>query len=250
MVFSSWAAMILASAFTLALGLRLPRLIRGSGNLWLWLTHLGMSIGLWLAVEPVYLFIDRLLGSFNLANLLSHFCINFVFLAAGVQIALSIGRCEVASRIRRFSAVGLPLALALMTVLFFAADLSYSSMGLDDFRDTETSVVLYKLSLYLYPAVVSSMLVKPLVQATTPSVYRVPYYSKKLMSVGFAFGVVAPMGHLVELANRQLDWLTDLLVYPAMVCVLAGVTLGWISGLLTHHHELQPSPRLNHQQVS
>lgn len=250
MVFSSWAAMILASAFTLALGLRLPRLIQGSGNLWLWLTHLGMSIGLWLAVEPLYLFVDRLLGSVNLANLLSHFCINFVFLAAGVQIALSIGRCDVASRIRRFSAVGLPLAMALMAVLFFAADLSYSNMGLDDFRDTETAVVLYKLSLYLYPAVVSALLVKPLVQATTPSVYRVPYYSKKLMSVGFAFGVVAPMGHLVELANRQLDWLTDLIVYPAMLCVLAGLVLAWISALLTHRRELQPSPRLNHQKVS
>lgn len=250
MVFSSWAAITLASTFTLVLALRLPRLIQGTGNLWLWLTHLGMSIGLWLAVEPIYLFIDRLLGSINLANLISHFCINFVFLAAGVQIAHSIGRCDIATKIRRFSAVGLPLCVALMTVLFFAADLSYSSMGLDDFRDTDTAVVLYKLSMYVYPSVVSAMLVNPLLKANTGSVYRVPFYSKKLMAFGFAFGKISPMGHLVELSNRQLDWLTDLIVYPAMVCVLAGVTLGWISALLTHRRELQPSPRLHHQKVS
>ncbi|WP_333615293.1 hypothetical protein [Glutamicibacter sp.] len=209
-----------------------------------------MSIGLWLAVEPIYLFIDRLLGSINVANLVSHFCLNFVFLAAGVQIAHSIGRCDVAARIRRFSIIGLPLCVALMTALFFATDLSYSSMGLDDFRDTDTAVVLYKLSLYIYPAVVSALLVKPLVKANAGSRYRVPFYSKKLMAIGFAFGMIAPMGHLVELTNRRLDWLTDVLVYPAMLCVLAGLVLAWISALLTHRHKLQPSPRLDHQKVS
>ncbi|MGO2052353.1 hypothetical protein CQ010_04825 [Arthrobacter sp. MYb211] len=109
--------------------------------------------------------------------------------------------------------------------------------------------MLYKLSLYIYPAMVSAMLVRPLVQATVGSVYRVPYYSKKLMAIGFAFGVISPMGHLVELSNRQLDWLTDLIVYPAMLFVLAGVTLGWISTTL-HRHKVPFSPRLHHQKVS
>lgn len=45
-----------------------------------------MSDDLWLAVEPIYLFVHFLLGPINVANLVSHFCVNFVFLAVGVQI--------------------------------------------------------------------------------------------------------------------------------------------------------------------
>lgn len=229
MAFSSLMASILATGFTLALVLRLPRLIKGAGNLWLWLTHLGMSIVLWLAVEPVYLFIDRLMGSVNAANLLSHICINFVFFAGGTQIALSAGRLDVVGKIRRLSVAALPLCVALMTVLFFVADLSYSNMGLNAFRREETAVVLYKLALYLYPALISALLVKPLLRAASSSVHGVPYYSKKLMAVGFGLVIAAPVGHLAELTNRQLYWITDIFIYPAILCVLLGTTLGFIS---------------------
>lgn len=238
MAFSSWIASILATGFTLALALRLPRLIKGAGNIWLWMTHLGMSIVLWLAVEPVYLFVDRLMGSANAANLLSHICISLVFFAGGTQIALSAGRQDVVGKIRRLSTVMLPLCIALMTVLFFAANLSFSNMGLNAFRRGDTAVVIYKLALYLYPAVISALLVKPLLQAAADSVHGVPYYSKKLMAVGFALVIAAPIGHLAELTNRQLNWIPDLFIYPAILCVLIGTTLGFISTCRLHRQKI------------
>lgn len=237
MVFSSWVASFIAIAFVIVLCLRLPRLVQGTGNLGLWLTHLGMCVSLWLVVEPVYLGVDRLLGSANLANLLSHLCINFVFLTGGTQVALSAGRKDIAAKIRSVSMVVLPLCATLMSVLFLAADLPYSTMGLNDFRH-DTSVVLYKLSLYVYPAVVSAMLVKPLLSSTRFSTRRLPYCSKKLMALGFGLAAVAPLGHLVELANRHLDWLTDVIVYPSMLCVLVGVSLGWLSALRPHRQKV------------
>lgn len=226
---SSWIAAILATVFAVTLGLRLPRLLKGSGNLWLWLTHLAMTVALCLVVEPIYLFVDRLMGSMNLANLFSHFCINLVFFAGGTQVALSAGRKDVVARIRVLSATLLPVCLALMTVLFFVADLSYSDMGLNAFRSQDNVVVLYKLVLYIYPAIISSLLVRPLLQAAADSVHLLPYYSRRLMAVGTALVVVSPMGHLAELANRQLNWVTDILVYPAILLVLVGATLGYIS---------------------
>lgn len=238
MAFSISVAAILATGFTLALGLRLPRLIKGAGNLWLWLTHLGMSIVLWLAVEPVYLFVDRLMGSVNAANLISHICINFVFFAGGTQIALSAGRLDVVAKIRHLSVVVLPLSVALMTALFFVSELSYSNMGLNAFRREETAVVLYKLALYIYPAIISALLVTPLLQAASDSVHGVPYYSKKLMAVGFGLVIASPIGHLAELTNRQLNWITDIFIYPAILCVLLGTTLGFISTWRLHRQKV------------
>lgn len=69
-------------------------------------------------------------------------------------------------------------------------------------------------------------------RAATESVSRIPYYSKKLMGFGFGLVIAAPLGHLAELANRQLGWITDLFIYPAILSVLAGMTLGLVDAEL------------------
>lgn len=148
MAVTSWIAAALGTGFVLALLIRLSRLIARRGNIWLWLTHLGTSIVLWLGVSPVYLAVDRLLGSANVANLFSHICINFVFLTGGIQIALGVDRHKrIAAKVQRVSTVALPAAIALMTWLFLAMDFSSSSMGLNEFRRDSSLVVLYKLTM-------------------------------------------------------------------------------------------------------
>lgn len=230
MAVTSWIAAVLATGFVLALLLRLPRLIARSGNLWLWLTHLGMAIVLWLAVDPVYLAVDRLLGSINVTNLISHVCINFVFLTGGIQIALGVDRQKrIVTKVQRISTVALPVGIALMTGLFLAMDFGASSMGLNEFRDESSLVVLYKLALYIYPAIVSACIVRPLLEAAAASLHRIIYWSKRLMALGFGLVIAAPFGHLAELSNRQLGWITDLFIYPAIALVLVGTTLGYIS---------------------
>lgn len=233
---SSWVSAILATSFLAALIARLPRLIQGIGNLWLWLTHLGMALVLSLAVDPVYEFVDSLAGSHNFANLVSHIGIALVFFCGGIQISHGINRPEIASKILKLSTVALPASAALMGVLFVFSGSSYSDVGLNAFRDNPL-VVLYKLALYIYPAIVSSFLVAPLMRAATESVSRIPYYSKKLMGFGFGLVIAAPLGHLAELANRQLGWITDLFIYPAIFSVLVGMTLGLVDAVLCRRQQ-------------
>lgn len=230
MAVTSWIAAVLGTGFALALLLRLPRLIARRGNLWLWLTHLGMAVVLWLAVDPVYLTVNHLLGSANATNLLSHISINFVFLAGGIQIAMGVDRQKrLAQKIQRISTIALPAGIALMTGLFMAMDFGASSMGLNEYRDQSSLVVLYKLSLYIYPAIVSACIVRPLLEAASASLHRIIYWSKRLMALGFGLVIAAPFGHLAELSNRQLGWITDLFIYPAILLVLVGTTLGYVS---------------------
>lgn len=230
MAVTSWIAAVLATCFTLALLLRLPRLIQRRGNLWLWLTHLCMGLVLWLAVDPVYMAVDDWLGSANITNLISHIGINFVFLTGGTQIALGLNdQGLLASKLQRISRVALPICIALMIGLFWTLDFNTSSMGLNEFRDDSSLVVLYKLAMYIYPAFVSACLVRPLLEAASASIYRIHYWSKRLIALGFGLVIASPFGHLAEFSNRQLGWITDLFVYPAIALALVGTTLGYVS---------------------
>ncbi|MDV2982488.1 UNVERIFIED_CONTAM: hypothetical protein Q9R71_35465 [Actinomycetes bacterium ARC8] len=218
----------LAVCFTLMLLFRLPSLRKGKGQNWLWLAHLGMATVLYLAVEPVYIWIDSLLGGRNIANLISHIFIALVFYGGCSQIALSIAREDVRQTIQKVSVVTLPACILAMSLIHFLSDLPYSSMGLNPFRDSSL-VLIGKLAMYVYPSIISSLLVQPLLRAAAQTYDKWQYRSKRLLGAGFFLVMLSPLGHIAELAYRGFGWLTDILIYPAILLVLLGLSINFLA---------------------
>lgn len=232
MTVSSLIPLTLAIAFSAVLVIRLPRLSKGKGQKWLWLAHLGVAITLYLSVQPIYLAVDSLFGSKNFANLLSHIVIDCAFYAACLRVALSIGRPDVLRTIQSLSLILLPLSVILMSVIHFFSDLPYSSMGLNDFKD-DPMVIIGKLAMYLYPACMSALLIRPLKLATNSSYFIWQRRSLRCLGIAFFLAMITPLGHIAALANRSFYGLADFFVYPAILFALIGFTLNFVARRLT-----------------
>lgn len=236
MTVSSLIPLTLAIAFSAVLVIRLPRLSKGKGQLWLWLAHLGVAITLYLSVQPIYIAVDSLFGSKNFVNLLSHICIDCAFYAACLRVALSIDRPDILSRIQRSTLILLPLSVILMSIIHFFSDLPYSSMGLNDFKN-DPMVIIGKLAMYLYPASMSAFLIGPLKLAISRSYFVWQRRSLRCLGIAFFLAMITPLGHVAALANRSFYGLADLFVYPAILFALLGFSLNYVSKLLSQRPE-------------
>lgn len=221
-------ACILAMIFSVLVIIRAPGALRDPGKVRLWLAHLVMAIALWLSVSAVYMFVDAFLGSRNITNLISHFGFYLMFWLGGAEVALGLGRKDLYRLIHgTVGAMILGGGLVAMTATFIAAAPEYSAMGLDPFRD-DPLIIFYKALSYLYPGFIAIILVKPLLvtAAESPGLLG---SSKRLMAMGFTLVPLVPVAHLGELVDPGYAVVVDLILYPAILLVLAGVTLAFVA---------------------
>ena len=226
-------ASTLAAIFSIVVILRAPGALRDPDRVRLWLAHLVMALVLWLSVSAVYLSVDALLGGRNITNLVSHFGFYLMFWLGGAEVALGLGRDDLYKIIHgTIGAMILGGGLVAMTATFIAAAPEYSAMGLDPFRG-DPLIIFYKALSYLYPGFVAAVLIKSLLLAATESPGLLGT-SKRLMAVGFILVPLVPMAHLGELVDPGYAVVVDLILYPAILFVLAGVTLAFIARQKIH----------------
>lgn len=223
-----WVAGSFAVLFSVLVIARTSNALRDRTKVRLWLAHLVMALALWLSVTPVYLAVDAVLGGRNIANLLSHFGFYAIFWLGGAEVALAIGRHDLYRLIHgRIGLSVLGVGAAFMTAVFIAAAPAYSAMGLNPFRD-DPMVVLYKAVSYLYPGFVAAVLARPLLRASleTPGLLGA---AMRFMAVGFVLVPLVLIAHLGELVAPGYAMVVDLVLYPAIILVAAGVTMAFIA---------------------
>lgn len=223
-----WVAGSFAVLFSVLVIARTSNALRDRTKVRLWLAHLVMALALWLSVTPVYLAIDAVLGGRNIANLLSHFGFSAIFWLGGAEVSLAIGRHDLYRLIHgRIGIWVLGVGATAMTAVFIAAAPAYSAMGLNPFRD-DPMVILYKAVSYLYPGFVAAVLARPLLRASleTPSLLGA---AMRFMAVGFILVPLVAIAHLGELVAPGYAMVVDLVLYPAIILVAAGVTMAFIA---------------------
>lgn len=226
----NWIAGTLAVLFSVLVIARAPGALREPAKVRLWLAHLVMALSLWLSVTPVYLAVDAVLGGRNITNLLSHFGFYFIFWLGGAEVALAIGRHDLYTLVHGTTGVlVLGAGVVSMTVLFIAAAPEYSAMGLNPFRD-DPLIILYKVFSFVYPGFVAFALARPLLGASLGD-SGVLGISMRLMAVGFILVPVVPIAHLGELLDPGYAVVVDVVLYPAIILVAAGVTLALVARL-------------------
>lgn len=232
---SAWVALSLAVAFSVASIGRVASVINGRGSPRVLWAHLAMVLVLWLAVPPVYTFLDGILGGQNWANLISHLAFAPVIYWGGANVALAIGAKPVADHIHFTDRWVLLGCSVLIIVPFLIADVPSSSMGLDGYLN-QPAVVLYKAASFIFPAWVAIRLVRPVADdaRTTPAGWQ--RRAKYMMALGFILLCAIPVVQLAPLISSDFARLTDVLLYPAILFVLLGATLAWIQSLASRRH--------------
>lgn len=209
--------------------IRLPSLLKGQ-NVPLWIAHALIVVCLLLAVTPIYVATDHLLGGTNITNLISHLAFNLVFLAGCRQVAQSVDRPDLVHRISRGTGLLVLLASSLLTVAFFVlADTPATSMGLNLYRE-DSWVVAYKAASFVYPAYCSAVLVPMLfTEAKNTGTPRIHRWAKGLMAVGFLLVVPVPAIHLAEFASVAARTWVDIFLYTAILLVSVGPFLAFVA---------------------
>ncbi|MFH5880130.1 hypothetical protein [Arthrobacter sp. NA-172] len=122
-----WATLFVCLALT---AIRIPSAVRGENRM-MFVLFASISLDILLSIEGPYLFIDGLLGGFNLCNLLLRFFLCGTFLLMGVKVARAF---DSPSGER---AIWGPLGLAVLTItavltacFFFVSDTRGSTVGL------------------------------------------------------------------------------------------------------------------------
>jgi hypothetical protein len=221
-------AVILAMVFSILVIIRTPGALHERAKVRLWLAHLVMALVLWLSVTAVYLSVDALLGGRNVTNLISHFGFYLMIWWGGAEVALGLGRHDLYRLIHgTIGSMILGGGIVAMTATFIAAAPEYSAMGLDPFRG-DPLIILYKALSYLYPGFVAAALARPLLRASVESPGLLGS-SKRLMATGFILVPLVPVAHLGELVDPGYALVVDLVLYPAIVLVVTGVTMTFIA---------------------
>ncbi|TYD00664.1 hypothetical protein FQ377_04385 [Arthrobacter echini] len=228
-----WAALALCA---MAAAVRIPGALRGHGRT-MCAALLLLTLAVGLSIAPVYNPVDALLGRFNGANLLLRLTLYAVFVLLGVRVAAAF-----ASSLARRLVVG-PFGLAILgltvaaTLYFFvASELPFSSVGLGAFEDQAT-VREYAAVGRLYPGYVAACMVLPtglsVFDRRSRPIHRV---AGALLSSSFLLVVVFVVLRLTPL--ELLDW-NVILPFSAIVLLVLGLGLIWLSHMIARRHSVQ-----------
>lgn len=217
---------LVLGTFTL---IRIPSLVLGQ-NTALWIAHALIVGCLLLAVTPIYVAIDGILGGTNLTNLISHLAFPLIFLAGCRQVAQSVARPDLEHKISQgIGLFALLTASCLTTAFFVLADTPATSMGLNGYRE-DPWVIAYKAASFVYPAYCSALLVPMLLAESrnsgTPGIHR---WAKGLMGTGFVLVVPVPVIHLAEFMTAAARVWVDLFIYTAILLVAVGPLLALVA---------------------
>lgn len=218
-----WLALALCVVFA---ALRVPDAVRGKGRCVFAILVL-LCVAVALSLQPIYLFVDGLLGGVNVANLMIRFALYAIMVLLGLRGAAAFG----SPRALRFisgplGAAVLGITVLATVILFGLSDLPESSTGLRAYADQPT-VIWYSHLGRVYPAYVAACLLGPaILGARDRSVRPLHRCAAALMGVGFVMVVAHAALKLTGIRTGAADLL---LPFGAIVLVTVGLTMIWIS---------------------
>lgn len=232
------AVLVLGIILTILTLTRAPAVIAGR-NVRMFVAHALITACVLLTVRPIYLWVDEMLGGWNIANLISHLFFPLIFVFGGLQVARGLDRSDLAYKVA--GPPGLMIAGASMLGIlctFIAAGPMPTSMGLDDYRD-EPWVIAYKVVSYIYCAWVGAWLSQALmVSACSFPMARHQKVAQWLLGFGMLGVSLLPTVHLLEFWIPHLARpVADGLVYGSIILVATGPAIAFVSRSLRHLKE-------------
>ncbi len=225
-----WTTLVVCGV---ALLLRVPDAIRGRNRTVFGILLLATVCSL-LSISGPYEAIDRLLGGWNLTNLILRFLVFATILLAGLRVAKGLtsvrGARLIAGTTGRWA---LGISCLAVAGIFFMMDTRGSSAGLLDIADRGgRSAVLapyYAAAGRSYPAFVSLVLLPPLLAAVRSRLPRLVRAGALLMAIG---ALCAALSLPVSLAPDEWDLAQHVVNYAAVLGYVLGLVLFWFSGLI------------------
>src|SRR6478735_3572234 len=186
-----WGTLIVCGIATLV---RIPDALRGRNRTVFGILFLATLCSLLSIPEP-YAAIDEALGSWNVTNLILRFIVFGMLFLVGLRLAKGLG----AARARRLitGPVGrwtLAVACLAVAVTFLLMDTRGSSVGLQNLTDNGRNAVLapiYAAAGRSYPALVSLVLLPPLLATVRSALPRLVRAGAALTFVGAAAAIAS-----------------------------------------------------------
>lgn len=226
-----WGTLIVCGIATLV---RVPDAVRGHNRAVFGILFLATVCSLLSIPEP-YSAIDRVLGGWNLANLLLRFIVFGMVFLVGLRLAKGLG----AARARRLitgpaGRWGLAVACLAVTATFLLMDTGGSSAGLeahsDDSALNAALAPLYAAAGRSYPAFVSLILLPPLMAAIMT---RLPWLVRAGAAMTLLGAAAAIASVPASFAPGQWDSARMLVNYVAVLGYVLGLLAFWFSGQIS-----------------
>ena len=222
---AAWVTLVLCVVLA---AVRVPAAVHGRNRPAL-AAFVLISIVIALAIPPIYLAVDGLLGGANLTNLVSHLVLNAAFIVIGLRVAGALVSQQARQLITGTWGRGVfVLSSTAIIAMFFLSDVPASSMGLNAYAD-QFWVEMYRLVGRIYPAFVAAALVPASARAfRTKLGAPLLRAASGCFALGFSLVVTLP---LIQLAGLWLEVaaLVDAIIYTALILVAVAPTLIWIS---------------------
>ncbi|WP_311133353.1 hypothetical protein [Arthrobacter oryzae] len=222
-----WTTLAVGGGLALA---RIPSVLRGE-NRSLFSLYALMTLAVLLSIDGPYLAIDQALGGLNIANLILRFLIFGTVFFLGIRIARGFGAGDALRRITGPVRIAVAAAASLAVIVLFAMmDTAGSSAGLVAVFAKDPGhaalVEYYGAAGRLYPAYVMLALLPAMLQ-TLPS--RLPILVRSSAALLAAASVAITLSLLSPVIPQSLEFLRYLLNYSAILCLLTGLALIWLS---------------------
>lgn len=225
MTWLAWVTFAVALALALV---RIPAALRGQNRLMLWLFTL-IAAAVLLSIEGPYLVIDRLVGGFNVANLMLRFLLYGITLLLAVRIARAFGaRGAQHALLGPWGLAALGFIGAATVAAFVLLDPGPSSVGMGG-EANDVWFNVYATLGRVYPAFTGVVLLPCLFRTVREGPRTVLRVAALLLAVGYI---------LLALTNT-FTWLPPSAVplmqavnYTTLLFLLSGLATIWIAGLI------------------
>lgn len=222
-----WTTLAVGGGLALA---RIPSVLRGE-NRSLFSLYALMTLAVLLSIDGPYLAIDQALGGLNIANLILRFLIFGTVFFLGIRIARGFGTGNSLRRITGPVGIAVAAAASLAVIVLFAMmDTAGSSAGLVAVFAKDPGhaalVEYYGAAGRLYPAYVMLALLPAMLQTLLS---RLPILVRSSAALLAAASVAITLSLLSPVIPPSLEFLRYLFNYSAILCLLTGLALIWLS---------------------
>lgn len=209
---------------------RVPSALRGE-NRSLFFIYAFMTAALLLSIEAPYVAVDQILGGMNLANLLLRFIIFGAVFALGLRIARGFGAKDALRLITGPPGIAFAGAASVaVVVVFLMMDTAGSSAGMMAVYDKDARnaalVEYYGAAGRLYPAYIMLALLPAMVRAVRSRLPVLVRFSAALLAAGSVAMTLSLSSPVIPASLAHLRFVFN---YTAILCLLVGLALIWVS---------------------
>ena len=212
---------------------RIPSALRGENRSMFGIFAL-MALAILLSIDAPYLAVDHFMGGTNLANLVLRFVIFAAVFFLGLRMARGFGADDALRLIT--GPIGMAMAgisSVAVVVVFFMMDTAGSSAGLVGVAAKNAGnaalVEYYGAAGRLYPTYVMLALLPVMARTVKSSLPVLVRFSAALLAVG---SVAITLTLSSPVIPPSLGFLRFIFNYTAILCLLVGLALIWLGGIL------------------